>query len=135
MGYWLKEQQLIPDLIICSPAKRAFGTAKRICQTLDLPLALVRQDDRLYNSTVTLLLQVVQECSPDVQNLMLVGHNPAFEEFLQYMLKNPLEEPDTGTLLPKAALAHLQLVGPWAKTVAHSADLVGLTHLKIKSNE
>lgn len=130
MGLWLKSQGLQPDLIITSPAKRAFATAKKVCSVMDMPIESIWQDERLYNATITLVLQVIHECPGDKQRLLLVGHNPALEEFVHYMVNVPLDEPDSGRLLPKAALAQLELKGAWEEIAPHSARLLSITKLK-----
>lgn len=130
MGQWLGEQQLRPDLIISSPAKRAISTAKRVSAALDINPELIRQDERLYNATLPLMQAVLHECSEDLHRIMLVGHNPALEEFLRDIVDQPIEENLDGKLLPKTALAKLELNIPWAQVGSASARLIAITRVK-----
>jgi phosphohistidine phosphatase len=130
MGHWMLKQHLQPDLIISSPAKRAASTAKKVCKALVLSTDIIQQDERVYNSTVELLMQVLHECPETAKRVLLVGHNPALEALLTDLSRHPLELPEDGKLMPTAALAQLQFVGHWSKLGIHSAELVALTRVK-----
>ena len=65
-----------PDLILSSTAVRASSTAALIAVELGYHPDRISTDERIYLASESELLQVISECSPELQNVMIVGHNP-----------------------------------------------------------
>lgn len=81
-GRWLIEQRLIPDRVLCSPARRSR-------ETLEAVLALTgyveqRLEDRIYEATSGTLAGFADD-HREVERLLLVGHNPGMEQLLALM--------------------------------------------------
>ncbi|MGB3393878.1 MAG: histidine phosphatase family protein [Stenotrophomonas sp.] len=81
-GRWLLEQRLVPDRVLCSPARRTR-------ETLEAVLALTgyveqRLDQRIYDATPGALAALVDE-HREVERLLLVGHNPGLEQLVALM--------------------------------------------------
>ena len=81
-GRWLLAQGLVPDRVLCSPARRAR-------ETLEAVLGLTgyveqRLDERVYDATPGTLAALVDE-QRDVERLLLVGHNPGLEQLVALM--------------------------------------------------
>jgi phosphohistidine phosphatase len=87
-----------PDVIASSPRLRARQTAKIISDELDIPLSIHEELDFGFNSQVAALL-AHQTFPADV---MLVGHNPSFEEVVQAVT-------GTNALVKKGALVRIDL--------------------------
>ncbi len=68
------------DLLLTSPAVRAYTTASIFAKELNLPLRRVLTDERLYLASAADLLIVVHETGPRIEHLMLFGHNPGITE-------------------------------------------------------
>lgn len=81
MGKRLKEKSLHPDLIISSPAKRAYSTAKRIAEVLQYPKARIKTDQHLYHADEDSLLETVQSINDNHSTVLIFGHNPGLTEF------------------------------------------------------
>lgn len=128
MGAWMKQQQLIPDAILSSPAIRAFSTAKIICAAIGVDEESIQQDRRLYFEGFERLKTVLSECSMQSRRVLLVGHNPDLEDLLVYLADDSL--PDVDKLLPTAALARLRLPDDWLHLNAGCAQLVSITCAK-----
>ncbi len=114
MGEFLREQGLIPDLIISSTAKRARKTAQAVAEQMEsgVALQLVRE---LYFGTAQSWLQLLQSCDPSVESVLLVGHNPGMEQFLE-SLTCDYES------LPTAAVAWVELpIESWGELSEHIA--------------
>lgn len=79
LGAYLVRHGLIPDFALVSPATRTRETWDGVSQSFD-PSPNADHDDRLYDARVTDLLAIVQRAAPEVNTLMLVGHNPAVHE-------------------------------------------------------
>lgn len=129
VGTWMKQQHLVPDVVLSSPAKRAYDTAKIVCAALGIDESAVHQDKRLYFQGVDLLKTVLSECPEQSGRVLLVGHNPDFEDML-FDLVGALSLPDTDKLLPTAALARLTMPGDWRRLTAGCAQLVSITYAK-----
>ena len=102
-GRWLLEQRLVPDRVLCSPARRTR-------ETLEAVLGLTgyveqRLDERVYDATPGTLAALVDE-QRDVERLLLVGHNPGLEQLVALMSSG-----QTGDYrgMPPAAVAVLSL--------------------------
>ena len=81
MGAKLKEKGILPDLIISSPALRAITTANILAEQMGLPVSQIRTEPRVYEALSSELLELVQECDPQLGSICLVGHNPAMTGF------------------------------------------------------
>jgi len=91
MGKKLKERQIMPDLIISSPAKRARKTAAAIAKKIGYPKKKIVFDDNMYHSSERYLLELVKNQDNKYNTLMLFGHNPDFNDFADLLLKkNPV---------------------------------------------
>ena len=101
MGKLLQEQDLAPDRIISSTAKRARNTAKavaKVCYCEDK----VELTPEFYHAGPGAYLAVLQNVPDDNQRVMVVGHNPGMEGLVAHL---------TGRMetMPTAALAHVAL--------------------------
>ena len=86
---YLKQENIKPDLIVCSNAVRARQTAQLIAKGLDLSENGVYIEPRLYEENVTFLMETIKEVSDLVGGLMIVGHNPTLSWFASYLSNNP----------------------------------------------
>lgn len=129
MGEWLKQQQLIPDLVISSPAKRAITTAKRVLEAMDAPDVAITEDKRVYAEGFERLKTVLAECPAEAQRVLLVGHNPELEDLLVYLVGID-QLPDSDKLLPTTAFARLEMPDDWTQLSAGSAQLLSITLVK-----
>lgn len=80
IGRWLAEHRLVPGRVVVSPARRARQTWELAAGELGATPEPVL-DERIYGNTVEDLLEVVRDTPPDVDTVVLVGHNPAIEAF------------------------------------------------------
>ncbi|HLF98577.1 MAG TPA: histidine phosphatase family protein [Methylococcaceae bacterium] len=85
MGERLRLQGCIPDLILCSPAKRARKTARPIAEALGYPKEKVDLDARLYLLGAEELGSLVREVPDERRRVFLVGHNPDITEFAEWL--------------------------------------------------
>ncbi|MBN2003359.1 MAG: histidine phosphatase family protein [Anaerolineae bacterium] len=106
-GYWLRKKDLTPELILCSPARRARQTAELAAEACGYEGEIVARQ-ALYASGAGAYLDALHELDDAYQQVMVVGHNPDLEELLA-MLTGSLEA------LPTAALAEVVLpIARWA---------------------
>ncbi|RUM33641.1 MAG: histidine phosphatase family protein [Desulfobulbus sp.] len=75
MGERLGQSGMVPDLIICSPAKRARKTASGLCRGMQMCSDVIKIKKAIYDTTINGLLDVISRTSNRYQRLLLVGHN------------------------------------------------------------
>jgi phosphohistidine phosphatase len=84
MGAYLEQEQLLPDLALVSAAKRARKTWKLVRQYLGETEVMF--EPRIYEAPAARLLSVVKETGPAVRTLLMVGHNPGFEDLAKLLI-------------------------------------------------
>jgi phosphohistidine phosphatase len=125
IGRWLYNQNLIPDVILCSPAMRTLSTAQRVCRQLDIDESAIIFDPRIYEADALTLLEILKT-SDHKQRVLLVGHNPGLEDLLLKLILDPVPLSANGKCMPTAALAHLSFEENWAELTDGCAKLVTL---------
>ncbi|MBT8439105.1 MAG: NUDIX domain-containing protein [Gammaproteobacteria bacterium] len=123
IGIWLARHNKLPDLVIASPATRARRTAEKTCKTAGLSGDKVKTDERIYQSGVNELLEVLRELDGKYKRVLLVGHNPSLEMLLDYLCWNKVPRRDKGGVLSPASLACLKLDVSWRKLEKATAEL------------
>lgn len=106
MGELLLDEDLVPDLIISSSAKRAVATAKAAAEACDYAGEILVTRN-FYQADPDTYIDELQGTTNQVSAVMVVGHNPGMEEFLEEL---------TGVWerLPTAAIAVVNLpVNKW----------------------
>lgn len=72
-----------PDYVLSSPALRARETAGRTIDATGLGIP-VQGDERLYDATPRSYLSILQDLPEGVERVLVVGHNPTVEEFVEH---------------------------------------------------
>ena len=110
----IQERELEFELVICSTAIRARETIDLVSKHAKLRTEL-RFDERIYEATVRQLLGVVSQIENDRKSVLLVGHNPGFED-LVHLLSGEDHR------FPTATLAKIKLkVSKWSESFEHKA--------------
>jgi phosphohistidine phosphatase len=116
-GGWLRDCGLIPDLVLCSTARRARQTWQQVAAGLEAAVT-VREDPRLYEAGSAELLEIIMAAPPDAATLRYVGHNPAAADLAAGLLGR-------AERFPTAAIAVIGLAVPWASAAAGDGALAG----------
>ncbi len=66
------------DKILCSPAERAYSTAKIVLSYLALPEDIFSLEPELYDFGGNHVIEVIKNCGEEINTLMIFGHNHAF---------------------------------------------------------
>jgi phosphohistidine phosphatase len=116
IGKYARRQKIKADLVISSPAERARQTAELVLKSAGLKLEL-RFDKRIYEASLRRLLSVISQIEDTINTLIMVGHNPGFEELFEALTGQARD-------LPTASLACIELsVDKWSKVRAGVGDL------------
>lgn len=112
VAQFLHQERLIPDLILCSTARRTRETLSRLQAVIgdDRP-ALIEAD--LYLASAEILFERLTMVGEDAGRVMLIGHNPGLEDLAATLITpkaGPLEE-KLAAKFPTAGLAAIRLPG------------------------
>ncbi len=97
MGLLLNDKELVPDIILCSTAKRARQTVGKLLETCDFS-GNIEYFDALYHADYATYLDISSELGNEIHRAMIVGHNPEMSYFLQVIC-------DEYQHMPTAAIA------------------------------
>lgn len=124
MGRLLREEHLVPDLIISSPAARAQKTTQAIINESGYPGEIVINDD-FYPGDPTTYLESLSSIPDRFESVMIVGHNPGLEEFLDTLTNESAR-------LKTSSLAQISLpIESWAELEDESiGTLINLWQVK-----
>lgn len=81
MGSRLRKRNILPELLISSPAVRAHKTAKEIAEKIGYSKKDIILDDGVYHAGQHSLLEIIHQLDNDTESVMLFGHNPGFTTF------------------------------------------------------
>jgi phosphohistidine phosphatase len=112
-GRWLAERDLVPDLVLCSSARRARQTWQYVGAELAGEPEVIK-DPRLYEADAEDLLDIFGQAGTRVRSLMYVGHNPAAAEVTEILTGGVVD-------FPTAAIAIIRLNVSWADLSAQGA--------------
>lgn len=121
MGRRIHEHGIRPSLIITSPAKRAWTTAKIIAHEINYPLEFLQREDGLYLASLNEILDTIVAQDNGFNNLMIVGHNPGLTDFANFLV------PGLTNNLPTAGVVSVEIdrddwslyTQPQAKLLVH----------------
>lgn len=120
IGQLLRDENLVPDYITVSTAKRARKTAEHVIHESGFR-GETRITGELYHASGRQLAEFLAQLPDRFERVLLIGHNPGLEELLELL---------TGQCIPltTAALAWLELpVDSWPSAAnAQPARLVKL---------
>jgi phosphohistidine phosphatase len=121
----VRERGIEPELVLCSTARRARETLKRIEPALAAPA--VRVEDGLYAVSAPALLERLRTVPDTVESVMLIGHNPCLQELALDLARSSPTVHEIATKYPTAALATLTSpVSSWQELDRETAELVAL---------
>ncbi|MBW8190215.1 histidine phosphatase family protein [Neiella marina] len=79
----------LPDVILCSPAIRAYSTAVCLMRTLNIAAERLQICDEIYGASATDLQQLVAQRREAV--VWLIGHNPAIHLAAELFAESAIE--------------------------------------------
>lgn len=121
MGDLLRDESLVPDVIITSTAVRAHATALAVAEAAGYAGDIV-VDPLLYHASPEDVLAVLKTVpNANARIVMIVGHNPGLEDLIERLAGEWHD-------LPTAALVQLALpIDPWGELDASTrATLVDI---------
>ncbi len=124
IGEFLAANAFLPDLVISSPAERAKATAKRVLKAAGYTGDL-QYDERIYMADAGSLLRLVRGLPDAANRVLLIGHNPGFEELAASLCGGAVR-------MTTAALACIELADTqWATVEPDSGSLLWQVNPKV----
>lgn len=115
-GDLMKDKNLVPHLIVSSPAERAKQTAMLVKDSAEFD-AEIQFNDKIYEASPQSLMYIITEFDNEFDSAMIVGHNPGFESLVRILSgENPR--------MPTATLAVIELdIENWSEISANCGKL------------
>lgn len=110
----------IIDLLVSSPAKRAFDTAKLWSLHSGMAEQTFQTESQIYKAKSSDLLRLIASIDERVDSLMLVGHNPGITDLVSDLVG------DQTTSIPTSGIVRLLLpIANWYEVECETATIVG----------
>lgn len=99
IGAHLKSKNAKPDLMLSSPAKRAYTTAKLVATELEYDKSDIVKNKKLYvfDYSGKDVMDVVRKIDNKHDVVMVFGHNPTFSHLASSFTDEDIEMPTCGT--------------------------------------
>jgi len=129
----LKATGFKPDVIISSPALRAYETACVFAKVFNYRIKLIRTRKNLYDSPDCVeFLEILQLLDDEYNNVMIFGHNPTISDFAMFL------DLDFRESLPKSGFVGIEfnidswknITGGKGKTVNYDSGKVNTENNK-----
>ncbi len=85
MGKRLKEREVVPDLMLSSPAERALTTCTRMAEILGYGTTRIKTDRKLYHADEEDIINTVKELNDKNDVVLVFGHNPGLTGFVNLL--------------------------------------------------
>lgn len=119
MAKLLQSKKVKPDLIISSPATRAFSTAKIFAAQYKYPSEKILSDARIYEAAMRDLAEVVHEINDEYEVVFLFGHNPGISNFANLLSNQPVVD------MPTCAIVGFELnINSWSDAERYCGKLI-----------
>jgi phosphohistidine phosphatase len=125
MGRWLAEAGFVPDLVLCSTARRTRETWALAEPAFPSGAIEVRLERRVYAASAPQLLALLQGADAAAERLLVVGHNPGLEELAALLAPGATALAEG---FPTAAVAVIELdAGQWRRVGAGQGRLTAFS--------
>jgi len=78
MAQILKSKGAEPDLLLSSPATRAYSTALFFADAFEIDRREVQLEPRIYEAYSEDILDIIEKLPEDADTVLMFGHNPTF---------------------------------------------------------
>lgn len=106
MARRLKQSGPLPELILSSPAKRAISTSRLFAAEWGLSEEHIRQDASIYEASRADLLRLIFRQDPDIDTILLTGHNPGVTDFINWLCGEEEEQIPTCSIATVIVNSH-----------------------------
>jgi phosphohistidine phosphatase len=127
MGKRLRKKNVLPDIILTSPAARAIKTAKMVAQEIGYPDKHIIAETDIYHADIHTLLFLIRQTDDSHKSLMIFGHNPTFTGLVGYLSNEFIEN------LPTAGVVKIEFdITTWKQVKEHAGKFCWIDFPKNK---
>ncbi|MCH7400677.1 SixA phosphatase family protein [Belliella kenyensis] len=112
MAQRLKRKAIIPDYMLVSDSIRTVSTARIFAQNLRVTESQIHYKTELYHASHFGILDVIKLVPNHVEKLCLVGHNPGFNDLLNFFGFELNNLPTCGVVIFEAELNSWNSISP-----------------------
>jgi phosphohistidine phosphatase len=141
MGIRMQHQGYLPDVVLCSTARRTVETWNRVAAELG-GTAELKLLDALYLATEGVILGAIRQLPDSASTTLVIGHNPGLCDAARWLARAPQAGTERAFLrtisekFPTAALAVLDFEADgWRTLEPHSGTLVDFVRPKDLSDD
>jgi len=102
MANILVQRGIVPDLIVSSPAKRAYFTARFFAEAANVPEAAIERNQDIYEASVRDILEIISQLPDQMHVVYLFGHNPTFTDVANRFADDFIDN------VPTCGIVHLE---------------------------
>lgn len=125
MAKLLQKTGVKPDLILSSPAKRAYTTACFFAEAFRIPEKDIQKDDRIYHAFPSDVVDIIQNLPEDIETVLLFGHNPTFTSVANKYADQTILN------MPTCSIAHVEAdISDWNDFNKGTASMVAFHYPK-----
>lgn len=99
---FLLGQSLIPEVVMCSSAARTMETCDIICRKLDFGIDKIQPFLKFYSKGFETYIDEIIALEDTIECAMIVGHNPAVSQLVNYFCKDELLHMKPGSMVAVA---------------------------------
>lgn len=125
MGEVLNDKEIMPDIIISSPAKRAKKTSIEIAEKLSYPLKKILFDEELYDASSKDILHIVKNIDEKFATALIFGHNPGLTLLNNYISNKYIDN------IPTCGIVALNLEVKWSEIDKYSCKQLFFEYPKL----
>jgi phosphohistidine phosphatase len=92
MATFLKNLNIEPEHLICSPALRTLTTCKHFADAFAYPTDQIIKQEKLYEASIDNLYDVIHRTDNQYNTVFIFGHNPSVSYFADIYLNDYLPE-------------------------------------------
>lgn len=119
MGKFFAHKKFFPELIISSPAVRAYTTAKIVANELNYPKDKLKTDSRIYEAAMKHLVEIIHDIDDSISSVMMFGHNPGFTNLANQLGDKFIDN------MPTCSLAAIEMdINSWKEVTRYCGKLV-----------
>jgi phosphohistidine phosphatase len=131
VGRWLRDHDYLPDVVVCSVARRTRQTWELMAPELGGSPSVIFEP-RAYDASALTLLYLAQELPAPCRAALLIGHNPAISQLATALAQPPGEDAEDAEDAPRlrfptAAVAVFEFAGDWPGLTPGQARLIDFT--------
>jgi phosphohistidine phosphatase len=99
MAKRLMDKKISPQLIVSSPALRAFTTAKYFAEEWKIKTDDIKIEENIYEAGINTLLNIINEFDNKYNQIAIFGHNPGFTDLANYLTDEYIDNMPTASVI------------------------------------